>query len=44
MALVADTGVRSDLTTGAIYLLAGQAGAFLLYWAIWMWRHRGAES
>jgi len=44
MALVAGTGVRSELTTGAMYLLAGQAAAFLLYWGVWAWRHRGTEA
>ncbi len=44
MAIIAATGVRSDMSTGALYLLLGQAAAFALFWLVWWLRHRGSEA
>jgi hypothetical protein len=44
LALVAATGVNSDLARGAMYLVLGQTAGFLAYWFAWQWAHRGAES
>ena len=44
MALVAATGVTSDLSRGAMYLFVGQALGYFAYWFAWQWAHRGAES
>ena len=44
MALVAATGVNSDMSKGAMYLVLGQTAGFLAYWLGWQWAHRGAES
>jgi len=44
MALVAASGVHSELSKGAMYLFLGQGAGFLAYWFGWQWAHRGAES
>lgn len=44
MALIAATGVKSDMTRGAMYLVIGQSAGFFAYWFAWQWAHRGAES
>ena len=44
MALVAATGVHSDLSKGALYMAMGQAVAFLIFFAGWSLRHRGPEA
>jgi hypothetical protein len=44
MALVAATGVHSDLSKGSLYTLMGQAVAFLVFFAGWSLRHRGPEA
>jgi hypothetical protein len=44
MAIVAATGVTSEASTGALYMILGQAAAFLLFWGGWYLRHRGPTS
>ena len=44
MALVAYSGVRSDLATGGFVVLLTEAGAFLLAWALWAYARRGPKS
>ena len=44
MALVAATGVHSDLSKGSLYTMLGQAVAFLIFFAGWSLRHRGPEA
>jgi len=44
MALVAATGVHSELSKGSLYTLVGQAVAFLVFFAGWSLRHRGPEA
>ncbi len=41
MALIAGTGVHSEVTKGAMLVLMGQCAAFLIGLAIWRLRHRG---
>lgn len=43
MAITAATGVHSALSTGAMYMVAGQAAAFLLFFGAWKLRQRGSE-
>ena len=44
MALVAATGVHSDLSKGSLYTVMGEAVAFLVFFAGWSLRHRGPEA
>lgn len=44
MALIASTGVESPLTKGAMYLIMGQVGGFLLAFLIWWLRGRGPQE
>ena len=44
MALCAATGVHSALSKGAMYVVIGQAVAFVLFLAGWRLRHRGAPA
>jgi hypothetical protein len=41
MALIAATGVRSELSMGALYTLLGQSAGFFLFLVGWRLRHRG---
>jgi hypothetical protein len=43
-ALVAATGVHSDLSKGALFTIVGQAIAFLLAFAGWQLWHRGPQA
>ena len=40
--LIAALGIDSDQANGALVLFVGQALGFVLFWAVWMWRQRGA--
>lgn len=44
MGLIAATGVRSELSLGALYTVLGQAVGFLLFLAGWRLKHRGPAS
>jgi hypothetical protein len=44
MALVAATGVHSDLSKGALFMVIGQTLAFLLVLSGWSWWHRGPQA
>lgn len=44
MAIIAATGVRSEMSTGALYLLLSQTAAFALFWLVWWLRHRGSAA
>ncbi|MCL6250401.1 hypothetical protein M3P36_04970 [Altererythrobacter sp. KTW20L] len=40
--LVAALGLNSDQALGAVALIMGQTLGFLIFWAVWMLRQRGA--
>lgn len=40
--LVAGTGGDSAVVKGAMALFVAQLVGFLIFWAVWMWRQRGA--
>ncbi len=42
--LIAALGLQSDQALGALALLMAQTVGFLVFWAVWMWRKRGAGS
>jgi hypothetical protein len=44
MALVAGSGVRSDLASGGMIVLLGEAAAFLACWAFWAYGRRGPKT
>ena len=44
MALIAATGVRSELSLGALYTLLGQSAGFFLFLAGWRLWHRGPAA
>ena len=42
--LMAGAGGQSDAVKGAVALMAGQCVGFLIFWAVWAWRQRGASE
>jgi hypothetical protein len=40
--LIAALGGESDTVKGAVAMLLAQIVGFLIFWAVWMWRQRGA--
>ena len=42
--LIAALGNLSPQVQGAIAMMAGQVVGFLIFWAVWMWRQRGAKE
>lgn len=44
MALATSAGIRSDLARGGGLMLVGQGIAFLIFFMVWKWRHRGPEA
>lgn len=44
MALIAGTGVESQFTKGAMYLIIGQTAGFLLAFGLWWLRGRGPQE
>jgi hypothetical protein len=44
MAIIAANGTRSEQALGALLVMMGSVGGFLLFWAMWAWRRRGDPS
>ena len=44
MALVAYSGVRSDLATGGLTVLLSETAAFMLAWFFWAYARRGPKA
>lgn len=44
MALIAATGLKSELSRGSLFTLLGQAAGYLVFFTLWRYRQRGPEA
>jgi len=44
MWLIAALGVNSEQVQGVMLVMIGNIVGFVVFWAVWMWRKRGADS